>query len=1385
MHFGQPYSKQQAQRPQTQIPQYQTNGQINYFPQHYKNQQYQYQQNFQCMNIIKQKEATQKPQQNYYQQAHIQQSNVLIAQAREQQNFNYNAQLKQIMQKSVQQLSLYNQQYQQQQQQQQYQQNGYQQIQNTMKTNKQFQQQYQPLTQGSCFSELFKKYDDDDQVIKSNTQQININEAQPKIYLQLESLYKKGLLIANQRQSLPGCITIRTDENKSQFKQTVDLIIVIDKFGSMFRHKIQKCQNFLLCLLEHLTPLDRLCIIHEGKRLTTLKCVKEANKPYFKKVIQSLEQNGNYSVPYLLEIAIQQIKQRKNTNDKTQIFLLSDGQQYYVKELLSCYLDRLEFPFIIDTFGFGDDHDQQLLSYIASLTNGKFYLVDRLEELTDYLTEALGKAISIVATNVQIQLECYGNLNQQFRIKKLYGKQWKTIQKDSIYLIEFEQILSGAKMDFVFEIFIPQEVEIVAQDTVIQIGKASLKYKSYTNKFFQQSLNLDLIIVDDIKKLNDNKKNMNVAKQLARVQTAEIIERATGMSFANQSANASRNENLNFNEYQKAQELLALSLKNLQQFQQKDVQYLCRDILEAKRVCQQLTEEDEMLQKSINDDRLGIQNQFMDGIYQIPQQQDDLFKLYILNFLFIQFTVSVILFIVRLPVLANSDIHKKNGAMERKIFIQSSNIQIKCFILKHEINTLLIIQIIYKGILAAYILYFQIIQQLFLNSCDRKLLINCVKKIRLQGIFLEQVYKTSNIIYQNIIVLFKENINNIYINIKIILNEYQVIKHQTISSKTTISIYNIPNQCVEEFNVSQCAAITKYIMITQLDSHLNHFVNVNTNQQTQSPYTYVQVMQNKEQQKHRNQVQSQLIQHDFQLPQNTRQFDGNTSQQIMIPRSFKAKNAFAQQYETPTFQNKKFDDDDPVIKKNINQNPIAAEQPNIQIQIESLFRKGCLKEDQSQSLPACITIKADECKNQYKQTVDLFCVIDRSGSMFGDKIQNCQNSLLCLLEYLTPQDRLCLIQFDSYGKRLTPLKCVTDANKHYFRQVIKSIEAEGNDIISNGIDVALKQMRERKYKNDVTSIFLLSDGQDYSAKELVPAQLNKLKDPITLHTFGFGSDHDPQLLTFLASLRNGNFYFINRLDLLAEFFIDALGSVVSTVATNVQISFKCYGDQALQQLSIRKVYGNQWKMIQKDLEYQIQLEQISSGTKKDFVFEIFIPKNLQKVGQDRAIQIGKATIKYKQMYTNKIVEQSQNLELIIVNDIKKLNDNKRNINVALQLARVQQIEVLEQAALLCQQNQNEKAQQLLAQQLKKLQQQFELKDIQDLIQDIEESIKSCKREVYQQYGQQQMCSIQYNGSNQKGISTQFVDGVQQMPQQQGIYQNSTQYAMTQQVQQRI
>jgi Mg-chelatase subunit ChlD len=60
---------------------------------------------------------------------------------------------------------------------------------------------------------------------------------------------------------------------------------------------------------------------------------------------------------------------------------------------------------------------------------------------------------------------------------------------------------------------------------------------------------------------------------------------------------------------------------------------------------------------------------------------------------------------------------------------------------------------------------------------------------------------------------------------------------------------------------------------------------------------------------------------------------------------------------------------------------------------------------------------------------------------------------------LTPSDRLCIITFNNWAKRLTPLKALTKENISELNDVIKSIQSGGGTNILSGMEMALKVMR--------------------------------------------------------------------------------------------------------------------------------------------------------------------------------------------------------------------------------------------------------------------------------------------------------------------------------------
>ena len=70
-------------------------------------------------------------------------------------------------------------------------------------------------------------------------------------------------------------------------------------------------------------------------------------------------------------------------------------------------------------------------------------------------------------------------------------------------------------------------------------------------------------------------------------------------------------------------------------------------------------------------------------------------------------------------------------------------------------------------------------------------------------------------------------------------------------------------------------------------------------------------------------------------------------------------------------------------------------------------------------------------ENDKKSNVDLICVIDISGSMFGAKIEQVKESLKILINLMDEKDRICLILFNSTAENYFDLNYLTKQKKKF------------------------------------------------------------------------------------------------------------------------------------------------------------------------------------------------------------------------------------------------------------------------------------------------------------------------------------------------------------------
>ncbi|XP_060199135.1 E3 ubiquitin-protein ligase WAV3 [Lycium barbarum] len=110
--------------------------------------------------------------------------------------------------------------------------------------------------------------------------------------------------------------------------------------------------------------------------------------------------------------------------------------------------------------------------------------------------------------------------------------------------------------------------------------------------------------------------------------------------------------------------------------------------------------------------------------------------------------------------------------------------------------------------------------------------------------------------------------------------------------------------------------------------------------------------------------------------------------------------------------------------------------------------------------------------------IDLVTVLDVSGSMSGAKIQMLKRAMRLVISSLGSVDRLSIVAFSAAPKRLLPLRRMTPQGQRSARRIIDRLVVSQGTCVGEALRKAQKVLEERRERNPVASIMLLSDGQD-------------------------------------------------------------------------------------------------------------------------------------------------------------------------------------------------------------------------------------------------------------------------------------------------------------------
>lgn len=160
-----------------------------------------------------------------------------------------------------------------------------------------------------------------------------------------------------------------------------------------------------------------------------------------------------------------------------------------------------------------------------------------------------------------------------------------------------------------------------------------------------------------------------------------------------------------------------------------------------------------------------------------------------------------------------------------------------------------------------------------------------------------------------------------------------------------------------------------------------------------------------------------------------------------------------------------------------------------------------------------------------KRHTNVYLVVDVSGSMRGEKIQNAQSALRTFVEQIQGDlERVGLIQFSSQAYETVPLDEL-EANREHLLSTIDALEVGGDTALLDAVALAHDALQERGDPERINAIVVMTDGLENHSGIRLRTLLNRLESPervpVVVFCISYGQDADREMLRNIAEATGG------------------------------------------------------------------------------------------------------------------------------------------------------------------------------------------------------------------------------------------------------------------------
>ena len=207
--------------------------------------------------------------------------------------------------------------------------------------------------------------------------------------------------------------------------------------------------------------------------------------------------------------------------------------------------------------------------------------------------------------------------------------------------------------------------------------------------------------------------------------------------------------------------------------------------------------------------------------------------------------------------------------------------------------------------------------------------------------------------------------------------------------------------------------------------------------------------------------------------------------------------------------------------------------------------------------------------------VNLAIVLDRSGSMSGDKLRVAKLAVEEAIGRLQPEDRFSVVVYDDVVDVVIESTTASAESRRGAIDRLATIQARGSTNLGEGWLRGCEQVAGHLADLGVNRCLLLTDGlanvgiTDLDQLSHHAAELRARG--VTTSTFGVGNDFDERLLQELADAGGGHFYYIADAPQIRDAITSEVGETLEIVARDVNLELTARDDIRVESISPYRV----------------------------------------------------------------------------------------------------------------------------------------------------------------------------------------------------------------------